>query len=91
MAFLLASEQPAAAAVTISPVRALFRWVSKVRAARAQRVALTSLLEFDTTRLDDLGINRQDLFDAIHNPSRHPGATLSERRATKSSAWLGQR
>ena len=69
MAYSLSSERPAVAAVTLNPLRAFGRWVAKARAARAQRVALGTLLEFDAHRLDDLGINRGDLFDALH---RHP-------------------
>ena len=60
MAYSLSGERPAVAAVTLNPLRAFGRWVAKARAARAQRVALGTLLEFDAYRLDDLGINRGD-------------------------------
>jgi uncharacterized protein YjiS (DUF1127 family) len=91
MAYLLSGEQPRAAAVSVHPLRALARWFGKHRAARAQRMALSTLLEFDASRLDDLGINRQDLFDALHHPSERPEVTLARRREIKSSAWLTRR
>ena len=86
MAFLLSSERPAMAAAPTSPVTALFGWIAKVRAARAQRRALQDLLEFDSALLDDIGINRQDLFDAMH--SQRAGQTLAQRRAAASRNWL---
>jgi uncharacterized protein YjiS (DUF1127 family) len=87
MAFLLSSERPAVAAVTLNPFRAFARWAAKARAERAQRVALGSLLEVDAFRLDDLGINRQDLFDALNQSTADAGRTLSRRRAQKSRSW----
>jgi uncharacterized protein YjiS (DUF1127 family) len=88
MAYSLSGERPAVAAVTLNPLRAFGRWVAKARAARAQRVALGSLLEFDTHRLDDLGINRGDLFDALHHPSAVAGRELEALRAKTSRDWL---
>jgi uncharacterized protein YjiS (DUF1127 family) len=89
MAYSLSSERPAVAAVTLNPLRAFGRWVAKARAARAQRLALSSLLEFDTHRLDDLGINRGDLFDALRHPSDTASRELDERRARNSRSWRG--
>jgi uncharacterized protein YjiS (DUF1127 family) len=85
MAYSLSSERPAVAAVTLNPFRAVARWVAKARAARAQRIALGTLLEFDAHRLDDLGINRSDLFQALQHPLA--SADLEVRRAEKSRAW----
>jgi len=87
MAYSLSGERPAVAAVTLNPLRAFGRWVAKARAARARRVALDTLLEFDTHRLDDLGINRGDLFDALHHPAATAGQDLTVRRAQNSRAW----
>jgi uncharacterized protein YjiS (DUF1127 family) len=87
MAFLLSSERPAVAAVTLNPLRAFGRWVAKARAARAQRIALGALLEFDSHRLDDLGINRADLFDALHHSPTGAARTLTARRAEKARTW----
>lgn len=89
MAYSLSSERPAVAAVTLNPFRAFGRWVAKARAARAQRVALGSLLEFDAHRLDDLGINRGDLFDALHHSAGSAVHGLDERRAKNSRSWHG--
>lgn len=86
MAFLLSSERPAMAAAPTSPVTAFFGWFAKARAARAQRRALEDLLEFDSALLDDIGINRQDLFDAMQ--SQRAGQTLSQRRAAAARNWL---
>ena len=89
MALLLSGEQPElAAASRISPLKAFAKWFAKARAGRARRVALESLLDYDQSRLDDLGINRQDLFDALEHPSQRPGARLAQRRATSSRLWL---
>jgi uncharacterized protein YjiS (DUF1127 family) len=54
-------------------------WFAKMRAARAQRQALAHLLELDAYRLDDLGINRADLFAAI-DARAEPSRVLAERR-----------
>ncbi len=86
MAYLLSSERPAMAAAQTSPVNVIFGWFAKARAARAQRRALENLLDFDASLLDDIGINRQDLFDAMHSP--RAGQTLSQRRAAAARNWL---
>ena len=85
MAYLLSSERPAMAAAQ-SPTFSLFGWVAKLRTARAQRRALEHLLDFDSALLDDIGINRQDLFDAMQ--TQRAGQTLSQRRAAAARNWL---
>ena len=87
MAYSLSGERPHVAAVTLNPLRVFARWVAKARAARAQRVALGTLLEFDTHRLEDLGINRGDLFDALHHRGASAGNELTARRAQNSRDW----
>lgn len=89
MAFLLPSERPAVAAVTLNPIDGLFRWLAKARAERVQRIALANLLEFDAALLEDLGINRQDVVDAMRDPPRTAGQTLAARRALSARNWLG--
>jgi uncharacterized protein YjiS (DUF1127 family) len=79
MALVLSGERPAAAPASFSLVRFLAVFFAKLRAERAQRRALRSLLELDPHRLDDLGINRGDLFDAMHEP-RRPTDLLARRR-----------
>jgi uncharacterized protein YjiS (DUF1127 family) len=88
MVHLLSSERPSLAAAFTSPLRALANWFAKARARRAQRIALESLLEYDVHLLNDLGINRQDLFEALDAPSQRPGFRLTQRRAESSRNWL---
>ena len=89
MAHLLSGERPElAAASTTHPLKALVNWFAKARNARARRIALTSLLDYDQARLDDLGINRQDLFDALESPSQRAGLRLAQRRAQSARYWL---
>jgi uncharacterized protein YjiS (DUF1127 family) len=88
MVHLLSSERPSMAAASSNPFVALVNWLTKARARRVQRVALESLLEYDVHRLADLGINRQDLFEALDSPSQRPGLRLAQRRAESSRNWL---
>jgi uncharacterized protein YjiS (DUF1127 family) len=88
MVHLLSGERPTMAAASWSPLRTLANWFAKARAVRARRVALESLLEYDVHRLDDLGINRQDLFEALDSPSQRPGYKLAQKRAESSRTWL---
>lgn len=88
MVHLLSSERPSMAAASTHPFSALVNWFAKARAQRARRLALESLLEYDVHRLDDLGINRQDLFEALDSPSQRPGFKLAQKRAESSRHWL---
>lgn len=88
MAFLLSSERPALAAVISSPIRGFFRWLAKVRAERALRLALANLLEFDAALLNDLGIDRHDVVEAMRNPPRKAAEKLSARRAYNARNWF---
>ena len=88
MVHLLSSERPTTAAAPTSPLRALANWFAKARVRREQRVALESLLEYEVHLLDDLGINRRDLFEAMESPTRRPGYRLAQRRAESSRNWL---
>ena len=88
MALLLSGERPSAAAVTLNPFRYAVAFVGKLRAANARRQALHNLLGLPTHRLDDLGINRTDLFDAIGTKPLNHGRFLADRRAETSSHWL---
>lgn len=88
MVHLLSSERPSMAAASSNPLIALVNWFVKARANRMRRVALESLLDYDSARLEDLGINRQDLFEALDAPSQRPGLRLAQRRAESSHNWL---
>jgi uncharacterized protein YjiS (DUF1127 family) len=88
MALLLSGERPSAAAVTLNPFRLAVAFVGKVRAANSRRQALNNLLSFNDGRLDDLGINRSDLFDAMAVEPSRAGRILADRREQKASHWL---
>lgn len=88
MAYSLSSERLSVAAIRFNPARALMAWIGSLRARHAQRVALSNLLEFDAALLDDLGIERSDVVDALQNPARNVGARLSARRARSARDWL---
>jgi len=88
MVHLLSSERPLMAAASSNPFVAVVSWIAKVRVRRTQRLALESLLDYDTARLEDLGINRQDLFEALDSPSQRPGLRLAQKRAESSRNWL---
>ena len=88
MAYLLSGERSSATAVIRSPLVGLVRWFEKSRKARAQKLALASLLELEDFRLDDLGISRQDILDAVENPDRNVGAHLAARRSHRARSWF---
>ena len=88
MVHLLASERPSTAAAPSNLFAVLAHWFARARARRAQRLALQSLLDYDSARLEDLGINRQDLFEALDSPSQRPGLRLAQKRAESSRNWL---
>ncbi len=88
MALLLSGERPSTAAATLNPFRLVVTWYGKARAVRMQRQALNHLLSFDAHQLDDLGINRGDLFDAMHAEPRRAARILTERRSAHASDWL---
>ena len=88
MALLLSGERPSTAAVSSNPFRYAAAFVSKLRAANARRQALHDLMGLPAHRLDDLGINRTDLFDAMGANPLQGGRFLAERRAETASHWL---
>ena len=88
MALLLSGERPSAAAVSLNPFRIAVAFAGKVRAAGARRQALNNLLSMDSHRLDDLGINRTDLFDAMAVEPTRSARILADRRARNASHWL---
>jgi hypothetical protein len=56
------------------------------RVRRAQRIALVSLMDMDTSRLDDLGLNAQDVVEALSAPA--PATrVLDARRAERARTW----
>ena len=65
-----AATEAAAVTAAQSPVRRAFRAIAAAfaswQAARARRIALGSLMEMDAHRLNDLGLNAQDVVDALN-------------------------
>jgi uncharacterized protein YjiS (DUF1127 family) len=86
MAFLLTGERPADAALPGHPLSGLIGWLRTARTAHHQRVTLRTLLEYDEHRLDDLGISRHDVLDALSRAD-HSGKQLASRRARSAKAW----
>jgi uncharacterized protein YjiS (DUF1127 family) len=81
MAHLLSGERPTAAAFSRGFLASFLGWAGKVRARHIQRVALGTLLEFDAHRLNDLGISRQDIVDAMRNPAARDSRLMVKRAA----------
>ena len=88
MALLLSGERPSTAAATLNPFRYAIAFIGKIRAASVRRQALHDLMGLPAHRLDDLGINRTDLFDALSTNPLQGGRFLAERRAETSSNGL---
>jgi uncharacterized protein YjiS (DUF1127 family) len=84
----LFDERPDEAASSFAPFKALAAWIGNFRAKHAQRVALSNLLDLEQSLLDDLGINREDVLEALSNPAARAGRDLAARRARRASDWL---
>jgi uncharacterized protein YjiS (DUF1127 family) len=67
---VLALDRGRAGARSYHLLETFAAWVAKMRAEHAQRQALAYLLELEAYRLDDLGINRADLFAAMQSGQR---------------------
>lgn len=59
-------------------------WIAKAQTARSRRTTLASLLELDYARLEDLGISRDDLIQAMA-ANAQAGPILHAIRARNSS------
>jgi hypothetical protein len=59
--------------------------VRTARGRRAQRIALLTLMDMDAGRLDDLGLNTQDVIDALAAPLA--ANVLDRRRARRAATW----
>ena len=64
---------------------AVIKTVRTYAAKRAQRIALGELLRMDQHRLDDLGINQQDVIEAL-NAAPPAGPHLARRRDVRANA-----
>lgn len=88
MVHLLSSERPSLAAASSNPLKALVKMFATARANRARRLALQALLTYDRAQLDDLGISRHDLFEALDSSTQRPGLRLAQKRAESARNWL---
>jgi uncharacterized protein YjiS (DUF1127 family) len=80
MASVLVRGRPVAV-LGLGFVAVVASWFAKARVTRQQTRALEDLRAMDSYLLDDLGINRADLFDA--GLAERPMRLLSERRARR--------
>ena len=60
-----------------------------VQVRRAQRIALVTLMDMDASRLDDLGLNVQDVVEAL-NAQPAETKVLETRREARASTWSVQ-
>lgn len=82
MALSLPGERSVAAGSQSTPVGVVFTWIAQLKANRARRTALRGLLDLDTARLKDLGIERSDIAEAMAaRNGRTPGMVLNAARA----------
>lgn len=87
MALSLSSERPAEAATASNLFAGVARWFATLRRTRKQRRALISLLDYDSAQLDDLGLCRQDLIEALGNSRHRAMQVLSAARAERTRRW----
>jgi hypothetical protein len=60
--------------------------VREYRVRRAQRIALVTLMGMDASRLDDLGLNVQDVVEAL-NAQPVETKVLETRREARATTW----
>jgi uncharacterized protein YjiS (DUF1127 family) len=81
MALSLPGERSVATGSRLNPIGVALAWFARQRKARARRVAISALLELDSARLRDLGIERSDIADAmVARNGRTPGMVLNAAR-----------
>jgi uncharacterized protein YjiS (DUF1127 family) len=70
----------------VRALQALVRGFRTLQARRARRLVLATMLEMDPGRLDDLGIDVQDIREALATP-QPVGARLEARRTARALRW----
>lgn len=81
MALSLFGERSVVAATPVRPLALVAKWIINARMAQTRRTALRALLDLEPSRLDDLGISRQDIADALEHAPRQAGLKLNAARA----------
>lgn len=74
--------------VAARAIRAIIALLAGLRRKRAQRLALRRLVELDPARLDDLGIDRQDVIEALARAGDDRADLLERRRRRKAEGWV---
>ncbi len=70
----------------IDALKALVHSLRITMDRHAQRRAIAELLEMESIRLDDLGLNAGDIRDALQRPAP-AGSRLHASRATRALSW----
>ena len=84
MAYLPHSERSPLATVIFAPIEGLSHWFTGWRKAQANRRALVELSEMPEARLNDLGLVRQDIYEAAKLDPNGVMGLLYERRSARS-------
>jgi uncharacterized protein YjiS (DUF1127 family) len=71
----------------LDALKSIGRHIRTLRARRAERMEIASLLDLDPGRLDDLGVNAGDIRDALRAPVP-PGPSLALSRAISARRWF---
>ncbi len=87
MALSLPGERSLEAASPAHPLAKFGRWIAQAKAARSRQIALQALLHLDSPRLQDLGISRQDVTNALAGRRAAPGRVLNAARARNALGW----
>jgi uncharacterized protein YjiS (DUF1127 family) len=82
---MTATARATAASIISNAFDAIVREVRTARSRRAQRLALVALMDMDASQLDDLGLNLQDVAEALQSPPAAP--VLNARRAQRAATW----
>ena len=83
MAYSLSGERPELAATATGFTTYVRNWLAAAKLARTRRTALATLLELEDFRLEDLGISRADVVDALNDPTRNAGRQLAFKRSLR--------
>jgi uncharacterized protein YjiS (DUF1127 family) len=81
------TDRNTATAILSTLVRTVAGAARAAAARRAQRIALGELMQMDSTRLDDLGLNHQDVIEAL-SARKPPAPSLADRRDARIAAGL---
>lgn len=83
MTFLTSVERSMDTATPFSPLGAVVNWVRLAIKQREKQVAFRNLLAMDESRLNDLGLTRRDVIEALHG-----GPSLFSKRAERAQRTL---